>query len=170
MTVVEPAFDVLDCASSRLKGRDAVFNSLVVDARDRRSIIQTGTAGAQSRRSLSELEFRPISSALSVTVKIGRPLSGPPRAVEVFLVFKEAWNNVLRHAECTKCSTALALDFGWVSLEVEDDGKGFDTATRARGLRILKKRFPGESCRSSSRYTQTTSESSTRCAPGPPDT
>jgi ligand-binding sensor domain-containing protein/signal transduction histidine kinase len=58
---------------------------------------------------------------------------GPAARREVFLVFKEALNNVLRHAECTKCSTALALDSGWVSLEVADDGKGFDTATRARG-------------------------------------
>ena len=58
---------------------------------------------------------------------------GPVFRREVFLVFKEALNNVLRHSGCTKCSVSLMLRSGWLTLRIEDNGKGFDPDTSANG-------------------------------------
>ena len=45
---------------------------------------------------------------------------------EVFLVFKEAINNIARHSGCRKASAALKIERGQVVLIVHDDGRGFD--------------------------------------------
>jgi signal transduction histidine kinase/ligand-binding sensor domain-containing protein len=43
----------------------------------------------------------------------------------VFLAFKEALNNVLKHAAATEVTVSLALEAGALVLSVEDNGKGF---------------------------------------------
>jgi ligand-binding sensor domain-containing protein/signal transduction histidine kinase len=58
---------------------------------------------------------------------------GPVFRREVFLIFKEALNNVVRHSECTKCAASLRLTSGWMTLEISDNGKGFDTKTTGDG-------------------------------------
>jgi len=57
----------------------------------------------------------------------------PETRRELFLVFKEAVTNVARHSGATRARLALAIRGGAVTLEVEDDGKGFD-ASPARDL------------------------------------
>jgi len=58
---------------------------------------------------------------------------GPVPRREVFLVFKEALNNVLRHAGCTECSASLSVDARWLTLRVRDNGRGFDAEIRGSG-------------------------------------
>ncbi len=53
---------------------------------------------------------------------------GPELRRQVFLVLKEALNNVLRHSKCTQCTATLSTDSGWIILQVCDEGKGFDAA------------------------------------------
>jgi ligand-binding sensor domain-containing protein/two-component sensor histidine kinase len=53
---------------------------------------------------------------------------------EVFLVFKEALNNVVRHAAATEVSIVIAIDRGGLRLFVGDNGSGFDTGEPASGL------------------------------------
>jgi ligand-binding sensor domain-containing protein/signal transduction histidine kinase len=68
--------------------------------------------------------------------------AGPVFRREIFLVFKESLNNVMRHSGCTKSSVSLSLSSGWVSLRVSDDGRGFDPTSPAtgNGLTSLRRR------------------------------
>src|SRR5262249_32377724 len=45
---------------------------------------------------------------------------------EVFLIFKETINNIVKHSGCTTARVRLQMDGDWLELEVADDGKGFD--------------------------------------------
>ncbi len=44
---------------------------------------------------------------------------------EVYLIFKEAVNNVIRHSNCTRAELAISIDNGCLELLVEDNGRGF---------------------------------------------
>jgi ligand-binding sensor domain-containing protein/two-component sensor histidine kinase len=60
----------------------------------------------------------------------------------VFLIFKEAVNNIVRHSGCSMANTRLKLDHKTLVLEVSDDGKGFDPeqARAGEGLASMKRR------------------------------
>jgi signal transduction histidine kinase/ligand-binding sensor domain-containing protein len=47
---------------------------------------------------------------------------------EVFLIFKEAVNNIVRHSRATSVRIELAVENGEVAFRVFDNGVGFDTA------------------------------------------
>lgn len=47
---------------------------------------------------------------------------------EVFLVFKEAVNNIAKHSEASRVGVQLVIDERQIELEIRDDGIGFDTA------------------------------------------
>src|SRR5581483_4181926 len=47
---------------------------------------------------------------------------------EVFLVFKESVNNLVRHADCTAAEIVFQIAAGTLSLSVSDNGAGFDTS------------------------------------------
>lgn len=51
----------------------------------------------------------------------------------VFLAVREAFNNALKHARCTEIWLRLKFDNGQVTLELEDNGCGFDPASVASG-------------------------------------
>ena len=71
---------------------------------------------------------------LSVPIEYRRP---------VFLVFKEAVNNVARHSEATHLTVRLAVTDGVLRMAVEDDGIGFDSAELAdgEGLSSIRRRM-----------------------------
>jgi signal transduction histidine kinase len=54
---------------------------------------------------------------------------GPGARHQLFLVFKEALNNVLRHSGGSECNVELTLESGWITLAVSDNGTGFDNAS-----------------------------------------
>jgi ligand-binding sensor domain-containing protein/signal transduction histidine kinase len=45
---------------------------------------------------------------------------------QVFLMFKEAMNNVIRHSRCTRADIELKLNGPWLTLAITDNGRGFD--------------------------------------------
>lgn len=45
---------------------------------------------------------------------------------EIFLIFKEAINNVVRHSDCQHAEVTLAAEDGQLRLKISDDGKGFE--------------------------------------------
>ncbi len=45
---------------------------------------------------------------------------------EVFLIFKEAVNNIVRHSGCAKAEATLQVDHKTLVLLISDDGRGFD--------------------------------------------
>ncbi|MPZ18192.1 MAG: hypothetical protein GEV06_09805 [Luteitalea sp.] len=70
------------------------------------------------------------------------PLSTDVRR-ELFLIFKEAVNNVIRHAACTTAEIDLRIHAGSVALAIRDDGKGFcleQEACEGNGLTSMERR------------------------------
>ncbi len=64
----------------------------------------------------------------------------------VFLAFKEAVNNVVKHAQATEARIRLRLQPDDFTLEIEDDGRGFGSlgmpaAQGRNGLRNMRKRM-----------------------------
>jgi len=69
-------------------------------------------------------------------------LLNPDLKRNVFLIFKESLHNVVRHSESSTIHIRLDLEDGFLLLEVQDDGKGFDAAGKfeGQGLWNIKKR------------------------------
>jgi signal transduction histidine kinase len=63
---------------------------------------------------------------------------------EVFLVFKEALNNAVRHSGCARMTIDLRLEGGGLKLTVSDDGRGLDPAASAEGHGLLSMRRRAE--------------------------
>ncbi|MGB7767995.1 MAG: two-component regulator propeller domain-containing protein [Verrucomicrobiia bacterium] len=62
----------------------------------------------------------------------------------VFLAFKEAVNNVVKHAQAAEARIRLRLQPEHFTLEIEDNGRGLaspDSATGRHGLRNMRKRM-----------------------------
>jgi len=59
---------------------------------------------------------------------------------EVFLVFKESINNLVRHSGCNEASIEFRVTEGRLVLEVRDNGKGFDTSQDADGHGLMSMR------------------------------
>jgi signal transduction histidine kinase/ligand-binding sensor domain-containing protein len=63
----------------------------------------------------------------------------------LFLAFKEAVNNVARHAGAEECRISLAVTGGELRIEVSDDGCGFDATAAGflagEGLRNIRERL-----------------------------
>ena len=60
----------------------------------------------------------------------------------VFLIFKESINNIVRHSGCTHASVELWLNGAELTLQLNDNGHGFDPTSLAEGngLKNLRRR------------------------------
>jgi ligand-binding sensor domain-containing protein/signal transduction histidine kinase len=56
---------------------------------------------------------------------------------QVFLIFKESVNNIVRHSACSNAAVELSVEKHWISLMLSDDGKGFHTAQRSDGHGLM---------------------------------
>jgi ligand-binding sensor domain-containing protein/signal transduction histidine kinase len=63
---------------------------------------------------------------------------------DLFLIFKEAVNNAVRHSGCAHLHVALAYERGGLSLTVRDDGRGFDPAGASDGNGVINMRRRAE--------------------------
>ncbi len=52
---------------------------------------------------------------------------------DVFLIFKEAVNNAVRHSGCANVEIELKLEPRWLVLKVSDDGSGFEPSVTSEG-------------------------------------
>jgi signal transduction histidine kinase len=98
----------------------------------------------QRMRRLAADAFTASNTAFSVNLPPAAqeiPLGANVRR-EVFLIFKEAVTNVIKHAACDSADVTLAIEDGVLTLEVRDDGRGFDAAgpTDGHGLASLRNR------------------------------
>jgi signal transduction histidine kinase len=50
-----------------------------------------------------------------------------------YLLFKEAINNIFKHAQCSQLSIKIIEQNGAIELKINDDGRGFDKATLQNG-------------------------------------
>lgn len=64
---------------------------------------------------------------------------------DVFLIYKEAVNNVVKYAKASVVTITLSKDADGMLLKIQDDGQGFDTTTikRSNGLKNMEKRAEG---------------------------
>jgi PAS domain S-box-containing protein len=64
---------------------------------------------------------------------------------EVFLIFKESVNNIVKHAECTSVSIKLSVEKTEILLSLRDNGAGFETGDTndGHGLVSMKQRAAG---------------------------
>ena len=64
---------------------------------------------------------------------------------EVFLIFKESVNNLVRHSACTEAEIDFRITGGTLKLEVRDNGKGLDTSqdSEGHGLSSMRQRAEG---------------------------
>jgi ligand-binding sensor domain-containing protein/two-component sensor histidine kinase len=52
---------------------------------------------------------------------------------EIFLIFKESLNNIVRHATCTEADVEFRFERGSLVLRMSDNGRGFDAEQSAEG-------------------------------------
>ena len=64
---------------------------------------------------------------------------------QIFLIFKECVNNMVRHSECTEVSISVCVEGSWLVMTVCDNGKGFDTSTASSGQGLMSMRRRAES-------------------------
>src|SRR5207248_1603874 len=64
---------------------------------------------------------------------------------ELFLIFKEAVNNAVRHSECTEAEIEFKADAHSVLLRFSDNGRGFDMLSKSNGhgLKSMRARTEG---------------------------
>lgn len=58
----------------------------------------------------------------------------------LFLIFKEALNNISKYAQAKNVTIDLNYKKGWLTLQIKDDGIGFDTQHRADGNGLINMR------------------------------
>ena len=72
------------------------------------------------------------------------PVSVTPAAkIQLLRILQEVLTNVRRHAEATRVRLAMADKDGWLSVTIEDDGRGFDpqqVGSGHLGLGIMRER------------------------------
>jgi signal transduction histidine kinase/ligand-binding sensor domain-containing protein len=61
---------------------------------------------------------------------------------EVFMIFKEAVNNIARHSRCTRANIEFTINGANLEMKLSDDGQGFDLAENSdgNGLASMKRR------------------------------
>ncbi|MDQ3754852.1 MAG: ATP-binding protein [Acidobacteriota bacterium] len=59
---------------------------------------------------------------------------------QIFLIFKECVNNIVRHSGCARVDIELRIEGGWSTLTVKDDGRGFDPAGAGDGNGLVNMR------------------------------
>ncbi|HSH74903.1 MAG TPA: triple tyrosine motif-containing protein, partial [Longimicrobiales bacterium] len=65
----------------------------------------------------------------------------------VHLLFKEALNNVVKHAEATRVDIRITYHYRHLGFRVTDDGIGFDPADESRGNGLILMRQRADLCR-----------------------
>jgi two-component system sensor histidine kinase UhpB len=80
-------------------------------------------------------EFNAAGTARATLSAGCRDLRMPREAeLALFRVAQEALTNVARHAQAANVTLSLRCDGTWLTLEVADDGRGFDPAAASAGL------------------------------------
>jgi len=81
------------------------------------------------------IEFRFEALDTGRDVRLGADLRR-----QIFLIFKEAVNNIARHSGCSRAEIEFRADRDSISLTVRDDGRGFDRAQAGNGHGMLSMR------------------------------
>ncbi|MBI3647208.1 MAG: GAF domain-containing sensor histidine kinase [Actinobacteria bacterium] len=95
----------------------------------------------QALRELAEEFSDRTEVVLAVDIDTGVAAELAPLATDVVQITREALSNVGRHAAAATCRVSLRRNrAGTAILEVDDDGKGFDTSVTANGMGLANLR------------------------------
>src|SRR5262249_7343850 len=85
----------------------------------------------------NDIEFRFNASETGRLIKIDADVRR-----QVFLIFKESTNNIVRHSACSSVEVDVNVENHAITLTLKDNGKGFDTtqASRGHGLMSMNQR------------------------------
>jgi ligand-binding sensor domain-containing protein/two-component sensor histidine kinase len=64
---------------------------------------------------------------------------------QVFLIFKEAVNNIARHSACTEVQIEMRIENRWLTMRVVDNGPGFEPAQISEGQGLASMRARAQS-------------------------
>jgi signal transduction histidine kinase len=104
---------------------------------------QLGLVGAVRERAAALDGAHPTSGVQFTVVGDDSAAAVLPAAVEVaaFRIATEAMTNVVRHAHARQCQVSVAVDGGWLSLRIGDDGRGLPSSwTRGVGTSSMTER------------------------------
>jgi signal transduction histidine kinase len=142
----------LGAQEARVSGNISLINRVSQEALDSMSDIvwainptqdHLGNLGQRMRRLASEMlptrgiEFTFNAPAAGQDLRLGADIRR-----EVFLMFKEAINNIVRHSRCSRATIELQLTGQWLALVITDNGDGFepDQERGGNGLVSLQRR------------------------------
>ncbi|MBL7729261.1 MAG: histidine kinase, partial [Dinghuibacter sp.] len=74
------------------------------------------------------LAAKNIAFSFSISEELARTNLEMGKRKNVYLIFKEAVNNALKYAECTRLTVQIELNRGRLFLIITDNGKGFSTS------------------------------------------
>lgn len=114
--MVQEMSDIVWAVSPRHDGFDAIVHRM-------RAFAEDAMADGDLVFDISDLP-----PDLPLPLECRRPL---------YLVFKEAVNNVVRHAEATRLQVRISAHDAAFELRIEDNGRGFDPGTARSGQGIL---------------------------------
>src|SRR5207253_3013310 len=93
-----------------------------------RDLIQRMRRFASDLFTARQIEFTFTAPGEEQALKIGADLRR-----QVFLIFKEAVNNIARHSACTEARIEMRIENGSLMIKVADNGAGFDPAEMSDG-------------------------------------
>jgi signal transduction histidine kinase len=82
-----------------------------------------------------QIDFRFLAPAAELDIKVGANVRR-----EVFLVFKEAVNNIVRHSRCSEAVIELSAGPSGLVLKLSDNGRGLDSSLRREGHGLISMR------------------------------
>ena len=53
---------------------------------------------------------------------------------EVYLIFKECINNLVKHSGCTEAALTFSISGPWLAISIRDNGKGFDLGSNGASI------------------------------------
>src|ERR1051325_954394 len=56
---------------------------------------------------------------------------------DLFLIFKESVNNIVKHAHCSRADIRFLVNDGMIELAIADDGRGLNGASNSEGNGLL---------------------------------
>ena len=65
----------------------------------------------------------------------------------IYLILKEAINNLVKYSEATQAGIEVGYQQGWLELELNDNGRGFDSSRTLTGNGLLSMRHRAEEMR-----------------------
>jgi signal transduction histidine kinase/ABC-type uncharacterized transport system substrate-binding protein len=137
---------VVDDAPQATEALGEVQNEMATLSNDLRELSHTLHPGALEHVGLvKSLEIRcnevQVESGIAVRYDVGPGVGELPSAVALCLyrVAQEALRNVVKHADARSARVSLIRRDGHITMEVEDDGRGFEAGTTdgQRGLGLM---------------------------------